>query len=245
MCTLLFLKENNKLDLSHSESKVLVPSFFPALIHSYFCIHFSWLVQMQLCFIVVVFFLILIISFKICVQPWTSLILPHIETCTWTQVLLLYLSWFFNSLSFKLFSSVLSDSLWSHGLQYARLPCLSPTPRSCSNLCPSSWWCRPTISSSAVRFSSCLQTFPSSESFLRSQFFASGGQSIGVSSSASVLPMNIQDWFPLGLTGLISLQSLGLSKRVYSDTTVQKYQFCTQLSLWSNSHTHTWLMEKP
>ena len=108
---------------------------------------------MQLCFIVVVFFLILIISFKICVQPWTSLILPHIETCTWTQVLLLYLSWFFNSLSFKLFSSVLSDSWWSHGLQHARLPCLSPTPRAHSDSCPSSQWCHSTISSSAVPFS--------------------------------------------------------------------------------------------
>ena len=101
--------------------------------------------------------------------------------------------------------SVVSNSLWPHGLQFARLPCPSPTPRACSNLSPLSWWCHPAISSSVVPFSSCLQSFPASGSFLRSQFFASGGQSIWVSASASVLPMNIQVWFPLGLTGLISL----------------------------------------
>ena len=97
-------------------------------------------------------------------------------------------------------SSVVSDSLWPHGLQHARFPCPTPTPRACSNSCPSSWWCHPTISSSVVPFSSCLQSFPPSGSFLRSQFFRSGGQSFGVSTSASVLPINIQDWFPLGLT---------------------------------------------
>ena len=106
------------------------------------------------------------------------------------------------------------------------------------------WWCHPTISSSVIPFSSCLQSFLASGSFPRSQFFTSGGQSIGVSASASVLPMNIQDWFPLGLTGLISLQSKALS-RVFSNTTVQKHQFIsTQLSLWSNSHIHIWLLEK-
>ena len=117
--------------------------------------------------------------------------------------------------------SVMSNSLGPHGLQHARLPCPSPTPRACSNSCPSSQWCHPTISSSVVPFSSCLQSFPASGSFPMSQFFASGGQSTGVSASASVLPVNIQDWFPLGLTGWISLQSKGLS-RVFSNTTVQK-----------------------
>ena len=135
-------------------------------------------------------------------------------------------------------------SLWSHGLQHARLPCPSPTPGAYPNSCPLSQWCHPTISSSVVPFSSCLQSFPPSRSFQMSQFFASGGQSIWVSTSASVLPMNIQDWFPLGWTSLISLQSQGLS-RVFSNTTVQRHQlFGAQLSLWSNSHIHTWLLEK-
>ena len=126
---------------------------------------------------------------------------------------------------------VMSDSLQSHGLQPARLPCPSPTPRACSNSCPWSQWCHPTISSSVISFSSFLQSFPASGSFQISQLFTSGGQSIGVSASASVLPMNIQDCFPLGWTGLISLQSKGLS-RVFSNTTVQKHQlFGTQLSL--------------
>jgi len=101
--------------------------------------------------------------------------------------------------------------LWPHGLQHVRLPCPSPTPRACSSSCPSSWWCHSTISSSVVPFSSCLQSFPASGSFPISQFFASCGQSIGVSASASVLPMNIQDWFPLGWTGWTTLQSKGLS----------------------------------
>ena len=97
----------------------------------------------------------------------------------------------------------MSNSLLTHGLQHTRLPCPSPTPGACSNSCPSSWWCHPTISSSVVPFSSCLQSFPASGSFLVSQFFTSGE----VSASTSVLPMNIQDWFPLGWTGWISLQS--------------------------------------
>ena len=116
--------------------------------------------------------------------------------------------------------SVMSDSLWSHGLHHTRLPCPSPATRACSNSCPSSQWCHPTISSSVVPFSSYLQSFPASGCFPISQFFATGGQSIGVSASASVLPMNIQDWFPLGLTALISLLSKGLS-RVFTHT-VQK-----------------------
>ena len=118
----------------------------------------------------------------------------------------------------------MSDSLRLYGLQYARLSCPSPTPGAYSNSCPLSWWCHPTISSSVIPFSSRLQSFPASESFPMSQFFVSGGKSIGVSASASVLPMNIQDWCPLGWTGFISLQPKGLS-RVFSNTTVQKHQF--------------------
>ena len=148
------------------------------------------------------------------------------------------------SIRFK-FSLVQPNSLWPYGLKHARLPCPSPTPRACSNSCPSSQWCHPTMSSSVIPFSSCLQSFPASGSFPMSQFFASGGQSTGVSASASVLPMNIQDWFPLGLTGLNSSQSEGLTK-MFSNTTVQKHQFFgIWLSLWSNSHIHTWLLEKP
>ena len=107
--------------------------------------------------------------------------------------------------------AAMSDSLQPDGLQHTRLPCPATTPRTCSNLCPSSWWCHPTISSSVVPFSSGLQSCPVSGSFLKSQFFASGGQSIRVSASASVLAMNFQDWFPLGWTSWISLQSKGLS----------------------------------
>ena len=118
----------------------------------------------------------------------------------------------------------MSDTLQPHGLQYTRPPCPSPTLRVYSNSCPFCQWCHPTISSSVVPFSSHLQSFPASGSFQLSQFFASGGQSIGVSVSASFLPMNIQDWFPLGWTGWISLQSKGLS-RVFSNTTVQKHHF--------------------
>ena len=141
--------------------------------------------------------------------------------------------------------SVMSNSLQPHGLQHTRPRCPSPMPRVYSNTCPLSWWCHPTISSSVIPFSSCLQSFPESGSFPVSQFFTSGGQSIGVSASASVLPMNIKGWFPLGLTDLISLQSKGLS-RVFSNATVQKHQFFdTQLSLWFNSHVHIWLLEKP
>ena len=118
--------------------------------------------------------------------------------------------------------SPVPDSLQLHGLQHARLPCLSVSPGVCSDSCPLSQWCYPTISSSLAPFSSCPQSFPASESFPMSQFFTSGGQSIGA--SASVLPINIQDWFPLGLTGLISFQSKRLS-RVFPSTTVWKHQF--------------------
>ena len=141
--------------------------------------------------------------------------------------------------------SVMSDCLWPHEPQHARPPCPSPTPRVHWNPCPLSLWCHPTISSSVIPFSSCPQSLPASRSFQMSQLFASGGQSIGVSASSSVLPMKTQDWSPLGWTGWISLQSKGLSG-VFSNTTVQKHQFfgaqpCSQ----SNSHIHAWPLEKP
>ena len=139
--------------------------------------------------------------------------------------------------------SVVSDSLRPHESQHTRPPCLSPIPRVYSNPCPLRQWCHPTISSSVVPFSSCPQSFRASGSFPMSRFFASGGQSIGVSASASVLPKNIKDWFPLGWTGWISLQSNRLS-RAFSNTTVQKHQFFgAQLSSQSNSHIHTWLLK--
>ena len=146
------------------------------------------------------------------------------------------------NVSVQLSHSVMSDYLRPHGRQHVRIPYPSPTSRACSNACPSSQWCYPTISSSVVPFSSCPQSFPESGSFPLSQFFPSGSQSIGASALASVLPMNIQDWFPLGLTGWISLQTKGLS-RVFSNTTDQKHQFFgAQLSLQSNSHIRTWLL---
>ena len=134
--------------------------------------------------------------------------------------------------------SVMSDSLQPHGLQYARPPCPSPTHRACSNSCTSSQWCHSTISSSVVPFSFHLQSFPASGVFPMSQFFTSGVQSIGASASASVLPMNLQDWFPLGWTGWISLQSKELS-RVFSNTTVQKHQFFGLTFLYSPTLTST------
>ena len=135
------------------------------------------------------------------------------------------------------FSSVAQScpTLRPHGPQHSRLPCPSPAPGACSNSCPWSWWCHPTISSSVVPFCSWLQSLPSSRSFPMSQFITSSGQSIGVSPSTSVLPMNVQDWFPLGLTTLTSLQS-----------TFQKHKFLgAQFSLWSSFHNHTWLLGKP
>ena len=143
------------------------------------------------------------------------------------------------------FSSVMSDSLQPHELQHARPPCPPATPGVHSNSCPSSRWCHPAISSSVVPFSSCPQSLPASEYFPMSQHFASGGQSIGVSALASALPKDTQDWSPLEWTGWISLQSKALS-RVVSNTTVQKHQFFgAQLSSQSNSHIHTWQLEKP
>ena len=151
----------------------------------------------------------------------------------------------------QLFSSVqfsrlvVSNSLRPHESQHTRPPCPSPTLGVHSNSCPSSRWCHPAISSSVVPFSSCPQSLPALKSFQMSQLFTWGGQSIGVSASASFLPMNTQDWSPWGWTAWISLQSKGLS-RVFSNTTVQKHQFFgTQLSSQSNSHIHTWPLEKP
>ena len=175
----------------------------------------------------------LALSNKIHLLDWNPAFIP----CSWMGISYSY----FQIVQFS--CSVMSDSLWSHGLQRARLPCPSPTPRAYSNSCPSRQWCNPTILSSVVPFSSHLQSFPASGSFPMSQFFSSGGQRIGVSASASVLPMNIQDWSPLGWTGWISLQSKRFS-RVFSNTTIQNYQFFgAQLSLQSNSHIHTWLLE--
>ena len=138
----------------------------------------------------------------------------------------------------------MSHSLQLHRLQHARPPCTSPASRACSNSRPLSRWCHPTISSSLVPFF-CLQYFAALGSFAMSQFFKSGGKSTGGWALASVLTMNIHDWLPSRWTSLISLQSKGLS-RVFSNTTVQKHQFFSaQLSLWSNSHIHTWQLEKP
>ena len=159
------------------------------------------------------------------VQRWSSRLTPSAATVV---------------ASVQFSHSVMSDSLQPHELQHARPPCPSQTPRVYSNSCPSSQWGHLTISPSVIPFSSCPQPFPASGSFAMSQLFASGGQSIGVSASSSVLPMNTQDSSPSGWTGWISLQSKGLS-RVFSNTTVQKHQFfCAQLSSQSNSHIHTW-----
>ena len=163
---------------------------------------------------------------KRCLRKVDTLILSHIYFNL--DISFLVLTPAFSSVQFS--RSVVSDSLQPHGLQHARPPCPSPTLRVYSNSCPLSRWCHPTISSSVIPFSSWLQSFPASGSVQMSQFFASGGQSIGVSASTSVLPMNTQGW-SLGWTGWISLQSKGLS-RVFSNTTIQKHQFFgTQLSL--------------
>ena len=170
---------------------------------------------------------------------WVDLLLVLIFTYTGIGIDNINIS----SAQFSL--SVLSDSLWPHELQHARPPCPSPVPGNYPNSCPLSRWCHATISSSILPCSSCPQSFPASGSFQMSHFFASGGQSIIVSASTSIFPMDTQDWSPLGWTGWISLQSKGLS-RVFSNTTVQKHQFFgPQLSLQSNSHIRTWPLEKP
>ena len=161
----------------------------------------------------------------------------------WTSVIITF---YYNPLSSVQFSrSVMSDSLQPHELQHARPSCPSPSPGVHSNSRPSSQWCHPAISSSVIPFSSCYQSLPASESFPMSQLFTWGGQSTGVSALASFFPKNIQDWSPLEWTDWISLQSMGLS-RVFFNITVQKQQFFSvQLSSQSNSHIHTWPLEKP
>ena len=140
--------------------------------------------------------------------------------------------------------SVMSDTVQLHELQHIRLPCPSLSPQVCSNSCPFSWWCHPALLSSVTSCSSCLQSFPASGYFPMRQLFASGGQRIEASASLPVLPMTVQDWFPLGLTGLISLLFKEISS-VFSSTTVQKHQFFgTQSPSWSNSYISTWLLEK-
>ena len=162
-----------------------------------------------------------------------------------TLIRSIYSYWWIDYHSVQFSLSVASDSLQPHELQHARPPCPSPTPGVYPNSCPSSRWCHPAISSSVIPFSSCPQSLPASGSFQMSQLFTSGGQSIGVSAWASVLPMNTQGWSPLGWTGWIPLQSKDLS-RVFSNTTVQKHQFFgIQLSSQSNSCIHTWPLEKP
>ena len=156
-------------------------------------------------------------------------------------ILFLWFGLFSKISSIQFSCSVVPSSLWPHELLHAIFPCPPQTPRACSNSCPSSRWCHPAISSTVIPFSSRLHSFPASGYFPMKQCFASGGQSIGDSASASVLPMNIQDWFHLGLEGLISLQSKGLS-RVFSNTRIQKHQFFSaQLSLKFNSHIHTYI----
>ena len=152
----------------------------------------------------------------------TSLIIREVQIKTTMRYQLTLVRIQLSSVQFS--HSVVSNSLWPHGLQYAWLLCPSLSPRVCSNSCPLSQWCHPTISSSVAPFSSCPQSFPASQSFPMGQLFAAGGQSVGVSVSVSVIAMNIQDWSPLGWTGWISLQSKGLS-RVFSDTMFQKHQF--------------------
>ena len=165
----------------------------------------------------------------------------HVSIC------LLRFAWKFqfSKVSVQFSCSVVSDSLWPHASQHARPPGPSPTPGVHPNSCASSRWCHPAIPSSVIPFSSCPQSLPAWGSFPMSQLFAWGGQSIGVSALASVLPKDTQDWSPLGWTGWISLQSKGLS-RVFSNTTVQKHQFFgAQISSQSSSHIHTWPLEKP
>ena len=180
-------------------------------------------------------------------QQIQFLLLPgcHHSVFCFFELKIFFLSTIFFFFSVQFSRSLVSVSLRPHEPQHARPSCQSPPPRVYPNSCPLNWWCQLTISSSVVASSSCLQSFPPSGSFQMSQLFAKDGQNIGVSSSMSVLPMNTQDWFPLGWTGWITLQSKGLS-RVFFSTTVQKHQsYSTQLSLYSNSHIHTWLLEKP
>ena len=175
------------------------------------------------------------------IEPWSSALRTDSLLSESTGSLYVQCWHYVHSVQFS--RSAVSDSLRSHGLQHTSLSIANS--RVYSNSYPLSWWCHPTISSSVIPFSSCPQSLPASESFPMSRFFASGGQSIGVSASVSVLHMNIQGWFFLGLIGLISLLSKGLS-RIFPNTTIQKHQFFgAQPSLWFNSHIHKWLLGKP
>ena len=183
-------------------------------------------------------------------EVWSLRIAPFLRLSNCYLIIsVIYGSYIFKFLwtlsSFQFSCSVLSGSLWPHELQHARPPCPSSTPGVHSDLRPSSQWCHPAIPSLVVLFSSCPQSLPASESFPMSQLFTWGGQSTGVSPLASFLPKKSQGWSPSEWTGWISLQSKGLS-RVFYNTTVQKYQFFgTQPSSQSNSHIHTWPLEKP
>ena len=163
----------------------------------------------------------------------------------WINFLQIIKKYFYNFSWVQFSHSVVSDSLWPHELQHNRPPCPSPNLGVHSDLHPTNQWCHPAISSSVVPLSSCPHSLPASKSFPMNQFFAWGGQTTGVSAFASFLPKKSQGWSPSEWTGWISLQSKGLS-RVFSSTTVQNHQFFgTQLSSQSNSHIHTWLLEKP
>ena len=173
---------------------------------------------------------------------WTHSLTIQSSACTDTSE---YIPKGLKTLLLVFSHSVMSHSLWPHGLQHSRFPCPSPSPGACSNSCLLSRWCHPNIMPSVIPFSSCLQSFPASGSFLISRLLASSGQTVGASASGSDLLVNIQDWFPLGWIGWITLQPKGLS-RVFSNTTVQKHQlFGIQPSSWSSFHIHTWLLERP
>ena len=180
--------------------------------------------------------------------PWKFFFLSHFTNNLQNNIMIMrnnYIRTIKEEFKNQFGRSVVSNSLWPHELQQARPPCPSQTPGVHSNSCPLGRWCHPDISSSVVPLSSCPQSLPASKSFPMSQLFTSGGQIIGVSALASVLPKNTQDWSPLEWTGWISLQSKGLS-RVFSNTIVQTHQFFgAQLTSQSNSHIHIWPLEKP
>ena len=210
-------------------------SFFPFSINVFYFCFYSFNLFKKL-------WLIYSVVYVSGIQKSDSDMCVYICVCVYTYIFSNFIP-LYHSVQFS--CSVASDSLRPHELQHARPPCPSPTPRVHSDSCASSRWCHPAISSSVVPFSSCPQSLPASESFPVSQLFTWDGQSTGVSALASFLPMNTQDWSPLEWTGWMSLQSKGLS-RVFSNTTVQKHQFfSTQPSSESNSHIHTWPLEKP
>ena len=216
--------------LLHSVWHSLGPSMFlqMALFHSFWCLSNILLCIVYMCVYIYTHTHIYNTTSSLSIHIWwTFRLFPWLSHCKQC----------FSEHSVQFSHSVVSDSLWPHGLQHARLPCPSPPPEAYSNSRPSSQWYHPTISSSVIPFSSCLQSFPASGSFPMSQFFASGGQSIGVSASAWVLPVNIQDCFPLGLSGWLSLLSKGLS-RVSSNTTIQKHHWGACIFL---GHVFLWI----